>query len=398
VNAAGTAAPTLAAPPATGKPAQRLSLGKRLLFTAVAASAILALLAAAGEIVCRVLTPKTGGTVMGEMTLHRYSDDPYLGFELRPGVRDHNAAGYRGREAPLAKPPGTWRVAVIGDSVAYGLGVTAEQTFSALLEGRLNAGGLSQFSATMAARRCPENGTVPFAHARDASRAEVLNFGVPAYSTFQEYTLLKRQVLAYAPDLVIMVFSSDDTETSPVVLPIDGQMCLFRNQFEGFSPLNNRLHWGLVRHSYLYRFLYQRAALAFASGGRFGDVDYQPDVAWRNVLRCAELCRTQGIQFLLVISPLLKPHYHPTDPCDPALAKAGELLLEPEEVERIEAGLDRIRQLAAESHLGVLDLGPLYDKHGAAMKCLPLDHEHLGVEGHRIVAEAIGERLKGMRP
>ena len=371
-------------------PVRRLPFRRRLAYAALIDMTVLGLVAVAGEITCRLFAPQADYSVMrdSDMTLHRFSDDIYLGFELRPGLADHNAAGFRGREVSRAKPPGVWRVAVLGDSVTYGLGVKADEAFPALLERRLNDADGSRGADCQSASPAGRLATCP---------TEVLNFGVPAYGTFQEYTLLGAKVLDYDPDMVITVLSPDDTETSPVILDIDGQMCLFRNQFEGVALLNNRLHWGLVRHSHLYRLLYKRAVLALSEGrGRFDDVYQQPDVAWQNVRRAESLCRAGHQQFLLVLSPLLKPHYYPADLSDPNLS-GREMLLEPDEVRHIEEGLDRIRQLAAEAGTEMLDLGSLYEERGAAMKHSPIDHEHLGPEGHWRVAEALAERISAMK-
>ncbi len=364
-----------------GKPKVSLSLRKKIAFTFLANFCVLGLLAGLGELACRVFSPQTQYESMQElaMPLHRFSDDMYMGFELREGVAGHNSAGFRGPEVSRQKPAGTWRIAVIGDSVTYGLGVPQEQTFCAGLQSRLRAAG--------------------------SGPVEVLNFGVPAYSSFQEYRLLRSRVLDFQPDLVVWVFSSDDTETSPILLNIGGRMCLFRNQFEGIGLFNNPVHWTVFRHSHLYRFLYRQAVLAFAAPrGRFDDVYRQPDVAWRNVLRAASLCRERGVAFLLVLSPMLEPFYYPTDPSDPGLLAAPEMLMEPAEAQATGEAFDRIRLLARRSplprhsHLETVDLGTLYHKEGAKMKLQATDHEHLGPVGHRLVAELLAEKVLALKP
>lgn len=352
----------------------KLSLAKRIGFMLSIDVLVLGLFAVLGEIACRLFAPQSHYESMqaSNMPLHQFSDDMYLGFELRPGAADHNSSGFRGSEISREKPAGVWRVAIVGDSVTYGLGVKADQAFPAVLQARLRAAEIGP--------------------------AEVLNFGTPAYSTFQEYELLKNRVLQFEPDLVVMVFSPDDTETSPVILDIDGQMCLFRNQFEGIRLLNNSVQWGLFRHSHLVRFLYRRAVLACASPrGRFDDVYLQPDVEWRNVVRTATLCREKQAAFLLVLSPMLQPYCRPSDLTEAGSRGAPEMLMQPEEMQANQAAFDRIRQLAAESPLEVLDLGPVYEKYGAEMKILPEDHEHLSPRGHQRVAEVLAAKLLALR-
>ena len=62
-------------------------------------------------------------------------------FELRPGavVRAEvdyaiSSAGLRNPEVPVAKPAGVRRIAVLGDSIAFGYWVAEEQVFARQLE------------------------------------------------------------------------------------------------------------------------------------------------------------------------------------------------------------------------------------------------------------------------
>jgi lysophospholipase L1-like esterase len=347
---------------------RKLSLRKRIAFIALANLLAIGLLAAGGEIACRLFAPQVSYGTLPDWMLKmlRFSDDMYLGWELRPGVLDHNSAGLRGREIPKQKPEGVWRIAMIGDSVTYGLGVDAAQAFPSLLESKLNAAGMGA--------------------------VEVLNCGVPGYNPFQEYTLLKNRILGFDPDLVVMTFTPDDVETTPVILNVGGSMCLFRNHFEGTRLLNNSLHWSLFRRSHLYRFLYKEAALAFAAPeGRFEVGNLRPQVEWQTVRRTADLCAEKHTALLLVLSPWLLPY------CPPAEGTQLQLP-DPEEFHRYQQAFDQIRQLARQSHLEYLDLGPLYEQYAGKLKLQPLDHEHLNPLGHRLVAQRLFERLRSMRP
>lgn len=98
-----------------------------------------------------------------------------------------NSAGMRDIEHSVAKPPGTVRVAVLGNSMVEALQVPLSQTFCKMLESDLN----KQTEA--------------------GNKYEVLNFGMSAFSTVQEYLLHKNKVEAYQPDLTIVVFTSADT-------------------------------------------------------------------------------------------------------------------------------------------------------------------------------------------
>jgi len=97
-----------------------------------------------------------------------------------------NSAGFRDREYSLEKPAGVFRIIVLGDSMTEGLQVPLEQTFSKVLEALLNEQALKSSN--------PEK------------KFEVLNFGIAAFGTGQEYLLLKEYGFKYRPDLVILAF------------------------------------------------------------------------------------------------------------------------------------------------------------------------------------------------
>lgn len=112
--------------------------------------------------------------------------DGQLGWRLSPnwqGRHRHydfnvrystNAFGFRG-DFDTPPGPGGHRYAVVGDSFTFGLGVNDGETFVS----RLNT--LSE------------------------GRDRYLNFGVPGYSTDQEYLLLRRRVFDFSPHGVMLV-------------------------------------------------------------------------------------------------------------------------------------------------------------------------------------------------
>ncbi len=113
---------------------------------------------------------------------------PNLDIEFHGARLRTNAWGMRDRSYAKAKPAGTFRVALLGQSYVMGLGVGDGETFEQLLEERLNAGA------------------VP-----GAPRYEWLNFAVPRYSLLQHALLLEGdRVTGFAPDLVVVVLNEVD--------------------------------------------------------------------------------------------------------------------------------------------------------------------------------------------
>lgn len=116
-----------------------------------------------------------------------YQHKPNLDLDLGSFRLRTNSLGCRGPEVARDKPPGTFRVLLLGDSVAFGWGVDDEVTFARRLEAEWNAGS-------------------------PARRLEVINTGHPMYDTNQEEATLRELGLALQPDLVVLVYVVNDIE------------------------------------------------------------------------------------------------------------------------------------------------------------------------------------------
>ncbi|HVF67771.1 MAG TPA: SGNH/GDSL hydrolase family protein [Pyrinomonadaceae bacterium] len=127
-----------------------------------------------------------------------YEPDASRGYALKAGMQGWyrkegvafvkiNSEGLRDREHAKEKPPGTLRVAVVGDSYAEAFQVSQEQAFWAVMERRLQA--------------CPPLG---------GRRVEVINFGVSGYGTAQELITLRERVWEYSPDVVLLAVTTNN--------------------------------------------------------------------------------------------------------------------------------------------------------------------------------------------
>lgn len=94
-----------------------------------------------------------------------------------------------------AKTENSLRIAVLGDSVAFGLGVDFNNTFGYVLEKQLS----NDFNKNV----------------------EVINFGVPGYDSSAEIEQLKIKALEYNPDVVILSFIMNDIEPSDIVFKLN---------------------------------------------------------------------------------------------------------------------------------------------------------------------------------
>jgi lysophospholipase L1-like esterase len=87
------------------------------------------------------------------------------------------------QDYPYQKPPGTKRIISLGDSYTIGYEVSADQTFSSVIERRLREAG---------------------------TPCEVLNCGVSGFSNAEECLYLERELMKYDPDLVMVSFCGND--------------------------------------------------------------------------------------------------------------------------------------------------------------------------------------------
>jgi lysophospholipase L1-like esterase len=185
------------------------------------------------------------GTVQINRATVRKSPNPRLRFELRPDSTVEaeveyriNAEGLRGPPLAVEKAEGVRRVAVLGDSVAFGYWVAEEDAFPRQLEGMLNA-------------------------VRDGGpRVEVLNFGVPGYNLDQEIETLRSRVLAFAPDVVVVAFCLNDLEGI-----FSYELGLVQDRSARRRSLPGRLREGLLSRSVFFAWVEYRLAEADARRG-----------------------------------------------------------------------------------------------------------------------------------
>lgn len=193
-----------------------------------------------------------------------------------------NSRGLRGPEMDLEKPPGTYRILNLGDSVVFGWGVAYEDTYGCRLQELLNQ----------------RYGSEPVTY-------EIINAGVPGWNMANILAYLEAEGLDYQPDLVLLNFTLVNDVYGGSAVEASGE------------PL---LDW-LRDHTYFWPFLSVQYHLLEVRLGRREAIpalnppadttayfptredDPQWDVVWEPIQDMATLAGEHGSEFLLIVLP-----------------------------------------------------------------------------------------------
>jgi lysophospholipase L1-like esterase len=151
-------------------------------------------LAAWQELAERKIAPAPGED-MSLVHAIRLAKNPRIVYELIPNLTGRfcgaplrtDTHGFRGPGVPQAKAPGTFRIVGIGDSVMFGQGVEEEAGFLFQLQRILN-------------------------DKLRGRNVEVVNTAVPGYNTAMEVATLADKGIAFAPDVVLYHYVSNDVD------------------------------------------------------------------------------------------------------------------------------------------------------------------------------------------
>jgi lysophospholipase L1-like esterase len=282
----------------------------------------------------------------------------YRGVEPKTGIPLHtNSQGMRERE--LGPPSaGTLRVYVLGDSIVFGLGVTAEDAFPRALERELRA--------------------------RLGRPVEVINGGVPGYGTLQELKLFEGTVGALKPDVVLITLAvfNDVADNVKFVVPEKR----WQNTPKGiYRPLR----W-LRQRSQIY--LMTRRYRSGVSAEKMMDIHAVApsaatarglEITEQSLRSLADAARKHGVEFGIVLAPAQKQVSQQL--WDETLRGHG---LDPA-LYAYDMPSRRFSEYAEREQLPLLDLLPVLRAGNDGI----YENEHWNPQGHSLVARAIADFL-----
>lgn len=197
---------------------------------------------------------------------------PVRGHRSREPV---NSAGYRDVEHTRAKPPGVHRIAFVGDSFTYGVGVLFDDTYASRIGRELSL----------------ERGET----------WESIVLAQPGLDTQQEEEIVERDALSYDPDVLVLGYVLNDAED---IYSAERRRAAEWENREGRNPP----FW---RRSALLRLLADRLHATAENRARIenhlqlyreGAAGFRASV--KSLQDIASLCRERKIPFVVVLFPL----------------------------------------------------------------------------------------------
>ena len=276
-----------------------------------------------------------------------------------------NSKGFVGAEFEDAKPAGIHRIFAVGDSCTFG--GDWDDSYSVFLERMLNAG---------------------------SRRFEVINAGIEGYDSEFALGRIRDDILKYDPDLVTIYIGWNDLmKMSP-----------------GNMSSTGRVTWlgAALNDSYLYKalskvmFYYIRPLLMPPGLSReeseFHVFDHFVPVTYEeNVAAMVSLLRERHVRVLLLTRPtVLTRNMSPQDlkaqhvffPYFPEAYSVPRLL-------SLHTAYNKsIKRLAARLQVPVVDLDEEFDRRDK--RRLFWDTMHPSREGHKLIAEVLAPRVRGL--
>jgi lysophospholipase L1-like esterase len=284
--------------------------------------------------------------------------DPDLIWRLKPrldGIMKTNQLGFRDT---TYKDYADYKILLLGDSISWGDGVRMEQSYPFLLERRLS---------------------------RDYPRkiVEVINTGVPGYSTFQQLIYLKKRGIKLKPNIIIHQFCLNDIVErystlfqyggDNIFLGIDTRSSIAG--LNGFMVKHSRAYEWILR--YLINFKRKKQEYAVIKLTR-EKLSLELEEAWQLVLneinQIVQIAEQENIPYLLVVAPYLFQLKNPFDINQPQV---------------------RLQQFSLKRNFKLFDLlDDFYSQHQLSEKKLFNDENHFSETGHMLAAALLSDQVR----
>lgn len=339
-----------------------------------------------------LITPLSPELTPDEFRHHKLAPNTFSKFEQRDFsyVQRVNNLGLRGEDTTREKPPGVYRILMLGDSFTMGKGVEDDETFSALLQ---------KFFDTSD----PVCGT---------ESVEVLNGGVDSYAPVLEHLQLTRELASLEPDLVVLNLDVSDLvqETAyrqQAIFDSDGEVKAVPGN-EATLLLNERIRNWIENNLYLTRLalFYTNQLMGYRDLTIRGVVEQanmetalhtlaedptDRTEQWRNIFDSLSRIQTfadeQGFEFLLTIYPW--GHQVSDSEWLP-----GRYMFIPRDATVSDASPRTVERLARENGIDFVSLFPAFRSYSGSEPLYFSYDPHWTTTGHQVMAAGLGPFLR----
>lgn len=308
-----------------------------------------------------------------------------------------NSLGFLDQDHSYQKTPGVYRIVFLGDSMTEATNVQRQETFSKILEGKLNQ--------------------------IYKDRIEVINLGINGFGTAHEYLTLQEYGLKFSPDLVVLVFYvGNDIENNyykltssidPAFDVIDGELVQIRSPaplkggklrkiLSGYLQFPRFLTHQFSKISFFKNFLIEinlinavkdlpaNEGIPFSIRLFSEFFNKETEKLWQItqalIFQIKNTSENNDADFLVIILPI--PEQQDSQLFEPIIKKYPELA-------DIDMDLDlpqkTLKNYLADKKINYLDLLPGFKKIKDDLYFPPEDGGHYNIFAHKVVAEMIFE-------
>lgn len=296
-----------------------------------------------------------------------FSSHPFLNYVLNPKIAKHNSLGFRGQEIDISKEENIYRIFCLGASSVYGSRVSPEESYPYFL---------NQLLKNTVKKKVPD----------------VINAGVPGYTSANIFLLFQFRILPLSPDMIIIYSGFNDifprimgkgafdySDFNIVWRPIPAlKRALFKSILAQkiIGRVGERLGiafltWPPHIHEIVQKWPYQ-----YVTG------DYKRNLAntsaqifQRNILSLIQLARANDVDVVLVAQVL-----GPVKESKSIYAELAKGIMEHNNV---------IRNLTRQTGVYLIDLESIFPRRSEMF----IDEIHMSPKGNKIRAEIISETI-----
>ena len=260
-----------------------------------------------------------------------------------------NSFGLRNKEFSLEKPKDAFRIVCLGNSNTFGWKQNEENAYPRQLQRLFD-------------RNLP------------GQKIEVINAGITGYSSYQGKIFLRKDILGFKPDLVLVNYGWNDLLPAKFGIP---------DKEQKMPP-----QWILNIQNFLSRTRLYQLLKSFWVGRFSGKRGVEPGISrvsledfQQNLIEIEQICQKNKIPAVFLTNPVasLEAYWGP--------GKVSKVHL------INQAYNDAIRQLGQTHNFKVIDIAALFEKRKDLYDHPQADYIHYNALGHKLVARTLYDYL-----